>query len=379
MGAGPLKLAGESTLLRGARAFGQWWLAEVREALPGWLLPASGGVRGREIRIAVAPGRLIVTLRKGRRKARPLGEVALERHAPEAAGRQLAAIVKRRFGSYDSLSLTIPPERALTRRTRLPYVARANLDEALGYDMDRQTPFAEEDVYYGASLLSADREAGWVEAELDVVHRGDVEPALAALRAAGLMPDWLMVDSAPGAAPRANMLPPELRPSPHPLLRRAIMGLAVVCLVLGATAAYLPLHHLNQELASTQRHLDAARRAAAEVEALRSTRTTLAEREAELRRRKGEDPGALEILADITSALPDTTFVVDFRYDGDSVTLTGYAPRASALIGQLESVAALRDARFRSPVTQDGQGPGERFNVAARVNRPDDDVQEAAR
>lgn len=377
-----MKLAGESTLLRGARALGQWWLAEIREMLPEGMRPSNGGIRGRELRIAVAPGRLVVTLRRGR-KSRALGEVALERAAPGVAGQQLADIVRRRFGSYDSISLAVPPERALTRRTRLPYAARANLDEALGYDMDRQTPFAEEDVYYGAVLRETDREAGWIEAELDVVHRADVEPALAALTAANLTPDRLIVDglssSGGSAAGRANMLPQDLRPAPRPLLRRATMAMAAACLLLGATAAYLPLYHLNQELSVTQRHLDAARRAAAEVEALRSKRELLTQREAELRRRKADEPGALEILAQITNALPDSTFVVDFRYEGDSVTLTGYAPRASALIGQLEGVPALRDARFRSPVTQDGQGPGERFNVAAKVNRNRDGVQEAAR
>lgn len=343
------------------RSFLRWWGGELRALAPQRVTSALAGIR-RVLELRVAGDTLRVGLRRGER-TRALGEVPLLGDDPRTVGRTLENLLHEWRGGYDTLVLLIPGDRALRRRTRLPLAARDTLDEAIGYDIDRQTPFGEDEIYYGAREIGVDRAGGWVEAELEVVRRSDVDPALDAIHAAGLQPDRLEIDAGHGA----NLLPPEQRRETGRLLPRATAVLALTVLALGGTLAYLPLNDLQRELDTVERHVTAARRAAAEVQSLRDTLDALKAREAQLAERKREEPMALAMLAEVTRALPANSFAVKLSYDREEIALTGFSGKASALIAQLEETPNLSQVKFRSPVTQDNRLNAERFNIEAKV------------
>jgi len=351
------------------RTFLRWWGEELRLLVPAPLRAFAARLR-RTLELRIADDALRVTLRRGDRRDE-LGEVPLLHDDPRTAGRALADLLRERRSGYDRLVLLVPAHRALRRATRLPLAARDNLSEAIGYDIDRQTPFGEDEVYYGCRESAVDRAAGWVEAELEVVRRGDVDPALDALRVAGLEPDRLAV--ADGRGP--DLRPPEWRGKSGGLLTRATVFMGIVAVCLGAVLAYLPLYHMKAELASIERHVAAARRAANEVQSLRQDLEALRAREEQLAARKRDDPMALALLAELTRAIPRDSFAIKLGYDTQEITLTGFSGKASALIGRLESLRHLAEVRFASPVTQDTRLSAERFNLEAKVKAGGDDAR----
>lgn len=355
-----MELAG-TALTSASKSAWRWWTGELRACLPARLRDAPARLR-RVLEAVVNGDRLTLAVRRGSHR-RELGEVPLTPEDPAAAGPAIREQLRQARGSYDVLVLRVTGERALRRRTRLPLAARDNLDEALGYDMDRQTPFAEDEVYYGAREIGIDRHGGWVEAELEVIRRDDVDPALDALRAAGLQVDRVEASSGGGA----NLLPPDQRPAPGGMPRRMSGLLAVVAVALAVTAGYLPLHHLNNELTAVERRVAAARSAANQVETLRQELAALRAREARIFERKRAEPMALALLDEVTRAMPDGTFAIDLSLDGGEVQVTGYSDKASDLISKLEAAPHLTETRFRSPVTQDQRVGAERYNVAAKV------------
>lgn len=343
----------------------RWWGRSLAALLPRSLRRHLAGLR-RELAIYLDGDRLHPVLRGGQTTA--LGEIALTPAAPETAGATLRRVLAQRRGGYDRLVVYLDPARVLRRDIRVPLAARATLAEAVGYDLDRQTPFAPEEVFHGVRERGLDRAAGQVVADLEVVRRSEVLPALAALDAAGVQPDALRVAGGAGS----DLLPEAWRRPPARLLPRATLALAAVVLVLSGLLAYLPFHELNSVRERLDRRLAAARQAAGEVQDLRSRIAALAEREAALHARRQATPLALEVLTATTEALPRNSFATHLSLAEGELRLTGYAANASDLIGQLEAAPLLEDVRFRSPVTQDNRLAAERFDLGAAIASPEE-------
>ncbi|RDD63065.1 PilN domain-containing protein [Ferruginivarius sediminum] len=361
---------GGTALTSASRSAWRWWTCELRDLLPEDVRNAPTLLR-RDFEAEIVGDRLVLRLRFGVRY-RELAEIPLDPEDPAAAGSAIREVVRRGRGGYDRVVLRVPGERALRRRTRLPLAARDSLDEALGYDMDRQTPFAEDEVYYGAREIEVDRGGGWLDAELEVIRRDDVDPALKALRHAGL--DIDRIEAWPGSG--ANLLPSDQRPASRGIAKRASALLAIAALGLTIAAGYLPLHHLQSQLAAVERRVEAARNAANQVETLRLQLAELHEREDRVFERKRNEPAALALLNEVTQAMPDGTFAIDFALDGEEIRVTGYSDKASDLISKLEGAPLLSESRFRSPVTQDQRLEAERYDVAARITTADEEGKE---
>lgn len=351
---------GGAPLRAGLAAALDWWGRSLAGLLPEPLHRTLAGLR-RELAVYLDGARLRPVLKGARTTA--LGEVLLTPDDPAAAGTALRRTLAQGRGGYDRLVVYLDPARVLHREIRIPLAARATLAEAVGYDLDRQTPFAPDEVFHGVRERTLDRAAEQVVADLEVVRRAEVLPALAALDAAGVQPDALRVAGGVGT----DLLPPERRRPSERLLPRATLALAGVALLLGAALAYLPLHELNTTRERLDRRLAAARQAAGEVQDLRARIAALAEREAALHARRKATPLALEVLAITADALPQDSFATRLTLAEGELTLTGYSANASALIGQLESAPLLENVRFRSPVTQDNRLAAERFDLGAEV------------
>jgi general secretion pathway protein L len=77
----------------------------------------------------------------------------------------------------------------------------------------------------------------------------------------------------------------------------------------------------------------------------------------------------LRVLADLTDALPDDTFLSDFHLLGQRITISGQSAVATKLIGILASSQRFQDPSFASPVTTVGTDAGthEQFSIEADV------------
>ena len=72
----------------------------------------------------------------------------------------------------------------------------------------------------------------------------------------------------------------------------------------------------------------------------------------------------LEVLAEVTRLLPDDTWLMELEVTGNEVQMRGETSNAAQLVGLFESSKRLRNARFRSPVTQVPGGQRERFHLS---------------
>ncbi|GER06634.1 type II secretion system protein L [Iodidimonas muriae] len=342
------------------RRFWHWWLGELADLAPQSVLAMLKRWR-RSLLLEIEGNLLSVVLVDGDDR-RLLTQMPFDALTPAALGDVLHSALAQDPPHVDDVILKIPEHWVLTRRLRLPIAARESLREAVEYDLDRQTPFTPDQVYFGVMERNVDYRGGHIEVELDLVRRTDLEPLLASLKEVGYGPDQVLSPSG-----QSNILPQSEQPNPFAPWRRATGFLALAVVGLALLAAWLPM---NRVTAARENIADDVRRARAEalaVDELRRELQDIEARQTQLLERRRFEPMVVGILADMTKALPEDAFLIEFSYEGREVTVTGYAQTASVVLTAIEDSPRFFQARFISPVTPDQRVGRERFSLAAVI------------
>jgi general secretion pathway protein L len=247
---------------------------------------------------------------------------------------------------------------ALEKRLVLPLAAEREIDRIIAYEMDRETPFSADEVYWQASVETRDRVRGQITVRLALVRKSLIERSLRRFLEAGIQPAALLVPAVP---PYEIPLSHETL-SPTARLRQLanLPALAACALVLLAVA--LPFIRQGIALAETDQQIAALTPVADEVAQLRSrlagndAETTIGAERAAL-----GDP--LTLLAAVTDALPDDTVLTDLALHRRQVSLAGQSAAAAALIGRLAADKAFRAPGFAAPVTRAAGSAAESFAI----------------
>lgn len=87
----------------------------------------------------------------------------------------LEGFIDQNRGDRDNLFLSVPGNKVIFRRLSLPSPTEENLKEVLGFEMDRYTPFALEDVCFDFKIVKRDEERKLIDVLLMVVKKEVIE------------------------------------------------------------------------------------------------------------------------------------------------------------------------------------------------------------
>lgn len=329
-----------------------WFPAGVRR----WLIGSS-----RRLVIAVDEGGCVL-LREEAGQSEELER--LDRASPDYQ------VVARWFRTEKArqLVLRFPADQALARTLPLPVAAEKNLRQVAGFEMDRLTPFAADQVYYHARVLQRQPEQRRLRVELIALPRASVDPVLLPLRQHGLSPDVLDV-ARTGLDLNLNLLPPEQR------VRRGLWGqrlrvvVMVASLLMVLVASVLPIWQQRALLLEAIAKTDRLQAAANQASTLRDQLDRTLQTSQMLMEKKQAIPPRVDLLRELTLILPADTWVERLQIRGDSLQISGQSARASALVGIIEASDLLDSAGFLSPVTTDPRTSKERFLLGAHIGR----------
>ena len=261
----------------------------------------------------------------------------------------------------------LPARAGLRRLVTLPAAAAERVRDVLGFEIDRQTPFAADDVYFDARVL-ARRGDGQIDAELVVVPRTALDTALDALPA-GLRGTLAGVDlvDADGAPLGVNLLPiAQRRRTRDP---RAAWNIALVAVALLATFGALAMVRSNREAAAealataTEAREAQAKRVAAEKRQL----VDLVEGMRFLQETRAGRPSMVEVVDELSRRLPDNTFLEKVSIEGDQLLVMGLSSEAPRLVQRLEGSPLWTAVKLSGAVNPDALRNKDRFTVIATL------------
>jgi general secretion pathway protein L len=285
----------------------------------------------------------------------PLGNVPARvdelRHIPPVHGRPVV--------------LNIARTELLEKTLALPLAARGGLDQALAFEMDRETPFAADELYWNYSIDSIDQAQGRIFVHLILLPKNRLTRLLLTLDQAGLRPKWIevshtLVDSA--------FLPLEdYRGSPRHQSRFVLAGAAACCVTLALGAALTPFVRQQIELASLNSEIQAGQSIVTETQALHREADRLLRRTAIVQSATEKSAYPLEALEIVTQLLPDDTYLTDLELRQGKLTLSGRSGRAARLIGLFAANSRFRNPGFAAPVTHMEALREDAFTIVAEM------------
>jgi len=356
-----LQLATDS-LIALAQRFWQWWSQELLGLVPQhWRERLRR--RGKLLFIVLHEGQCSLGFGSfGQREPLVSGALGAEGELPQA----VVEVLLERVGKAAKVVLLLPQQQVLHKVLSLPAATEAGLGNVLRFEMDRHTPFTSEQVYFGFRILERDRRHQRLQVELQVVLREYLDALLQRFDSLGVHPALVTLDGGAeqGRSQSINLLPGELVRSRGSRWRgnRRLQ----VALVLGlAVLAAFPLLQQQRRAERLAAALDAPKAAAERAAAVRAELEQLEAGRDYLRAQQAHAGEALGILKELTSLLPDTTWLSRFELTGERVRLEGESAEASALIGLLEQSKTLQSVSYASPITSNPRTQMDRFSLIA--------------
>ncbi len=317
------------------REFFIWWGGQLASLVPAALRSRAADT----VRLAViellspplaSPATVAVTL--PRRGSLPPDHRTLV--LTEAALPELRAMIgePRRM----RVCLRLPPGMLLQRDVVLPIAAERAPDEVVRYELDRLTPFRDDEVFWSCAIARRDRAQGRLHLRLTLAMKASLAPLLAVLAAAGIVPLQLEAPAAafpvgPPAWRRITLATASGTSRRQPALRVA----AGLCGVLAVAVVVVPFVRQSLALAATDAAMEAIRQDVADANALRSRMSAAAAGGDVMQAEHQRVGDPLQAIAAVTEALPDDTWLTDLTLHQRRLTLGGQSAAAVRLIGQL--------------------------------------------
>jgi general secretion pathway protein L len=274
---------------------------------------------------------------------------------------------KRRYGPLLTIAVRVPISACLVRHKHLPAQALGQAEGLLLLDLEQATPLKRQEVYWGWHCPSMAK-AGTIEVHQLVLKRSRIDPVIDQLKALRLSPVAIEVSDETGRVLPLNLLVRRRQlPKLEAWLRNGILMATVVAAVLTVLVVGYTSYRQEQALASLDAESQLLRQKAADIRRKLASAEGALSQVVEVRRRRAETSLVVQLWEELTQVLPDSTWITEFRFDGAGVSIDGFAPSASELVGLLARSVYFKEVAFASPVTRDPQRGLERFQIRMRI------------
>lgn len=346
------------------KGFWQWWTEELAGLMPA-VLRSQFKVQSKALLIEIDNG--ICRLKtKTPHGLELLSEFNLDSDLDDNEVEQRKTLA----GMADQAVLLLPDHYILRKTISLPEATASKLEDVLKFEMDRNTPFKADEVYFSHKVLNRDAAQHKIQVELTIVTRAVLDELLNRLAAQGINIGCVVPASNKLADidnPALNLLPRQGDADHRIRARRKQQQKFWLLLVLIVLVALGGLYQRYQRVESLTRDIEEPRALAMQAKKLRTELEQLQESRRFLFNRKIAAPSALILLNELTGTLPDNTWLTRLSVKDEAVTFQGESTNASALIGLVEESGMFRDVRFSSPVTINPRSQKEHFAITATI------------
>jgi general secretion pathway protein L len=261
---------------------------------------------------------------------------------PEALGKE---------ARWTRAFLSLPRDQGIVRQLELPADIDRDLKSALSLQIETISAWPEPEVYWDYRAEAAKGNPKTLLVTVAVIPRAILDPWLKLFDSIGVPLSGATLQNVD-----ANVIPARLR-------RRSARAMAIATYVLAACSIVVGLglvlrgpyqqHAFAAEIQSEITRLepevkDLVRRAA-ELDTLTKHYEALAQH---LKERDSN----IEALKALATVLPQDTFVLNYRYQSQIVTILGVSSSALDVQSALEKSSAFKDVQFAAPITREASG-----------------------
>lgn len=353
------------SLLLAERAW-RWWLSEFLSLLPQAYLKRFASTR---LTLLLRPGDVVTELAimAGDRCLRQ--EAIAHSSATDEALSRLRGVIDTatRGKSFDVIGI-IPEGQSLARLLTLPLAAKAHLDEAVRYQIERISPFKADNTLYDIKQLESDRAANELRLKLTILSKNSAT-ALERLSANfGCRVDHFAVEAAGGGA--LEMLSFKSQSDSRAKVSLEAKVLLVAASIFAVSLLLVPIFSKWKAAEALEKEVSVFKPKAEQVLKLRSERESIIALRAQVIGLKKAALPPIAVLSKLSELLDDQTFLSEMRMEGAAITMGGLSSDASKLAQRLGAIEAFKSVKFSGPVLRDPQSARDRFTLILEMAPP---------
>ena len=344
--------------------FWSWWSSELRDLVPNrWRERLAGSVH-RVYAMATSTGHQLFI----DHSELPVFELAAGDDA-ELNRQQIGELLQQHEVDDPEIVLLLPETLVLNRRINMPLAAERELKQAIRYDLDRQTPFNPDEVFFDYRVMERKPDAGQMDIELVVVPKASLEKQLSGLSQAGLGIHRIDIQSSTEQVTGVgyNLLPYDQRARRVNRRGRFHLMLGIIVVILLAIVMWQSLNLRRDALSDYEAAADEARQEARLVANMTTEFEDALEAARFLNTEREKRPPVLVLLNEITRVIPDDTYLQRLIVNGCEAQLQGLSGSSQQLIELVNQSELLDGALFRGPISIDPRSNRERFNLVATI------------
>lgn len=351
----------DATAAGGGQRFLRWWGREL-----AWFVPDALKYRGlpaaRLLWLDVS-GEVIVMRRFRQGQLVEVGRLATPANDP--AAERLAFERLHAEQGRMPVGLGVGVGQVLRRAVAMPVAARDDLDTALRFEMDRQTPFRIDEVYPTYRLQGI--RDGQLALDVAVLPKDAVLPWMKRLEEWGLAPHAIAsLDQLTSGRDYDNFLPARLRPAASPAWRWLYAAMAILSLVLVGVILALPIWQKRETAMALMPMMAKAERDAKTAAALKDKAGAALAWHNFLIEKRLATPTTVAVIDEITRLVPDHTWIESMEIRGAEVTLQGESGASAGLVNVFAKSSLLGDANHKAPLVKIHDNR-ERFRLALAI------------
>jgi general secretion pathway protein L len=275
---------------------------------------------------------------------------------------------------HAKIVLVVSEKIFLKKTLSFPSAAESDLRQVLGFELNRRTPFSQDQAYYDHRVVEHDKQANKLQIELFVVPRQSIDPLLSLLNDWDITVDILRSASDQGDEIEINLLPEDQEGNTKKSSDYVTLFLATAAFALFLAALYVPLVQQTHQLESLEKEVKINRKVAIELQKSRDEKQDIIEQVNFLENKHKNTLRSIELFNEITGIIPDDTWLTRLTIKNGELQIQGESSNASSLVQIIESSERFLDAHFRSPVTQNNVNGKDKFHLSAKLNTiPEDE------
>jgi len=293
---------------------------------------------------------------------------------------QVQHIINQADGKKVEINYLLPNEEALVRKIALPMAAKENLDEVIGFELDKYVPFSADQVQLSYKIDKNSQDENKMLLDLAVIPKQRLFDVLSMCDEKSISLDGVDINMHSNESrPKylgVNLLPIEHRKIQNNfnLKLNAVLFLVLVGLV------YFVMHtsveNKLQKIETLTEVNSELQKQARTSKLLKKELKTVIVSSKFLQNKKSQHPKIVEILSDITDKLPDTTYLSKVKVNQSELEITGLSDNANILVPKLDKSSRWYVPRIHGSITPDSQTNKERFIIKAEMNEPTEEDED---
>lgn len=350
-------------ITRYIKNFLDWWLTSLLDLVPERL----------RLKIFQYPDRLQIEFENGKitisyynGNSKELIDKKVISREDELGKASIIQWLSQVRSNYVENIVLVPPKHILQKNLKLPLSSENNIREIIGFEMDRQTPFSTDQVYYDTRIIARDTEQEKLSLDLFVATRDYIDSLLAEIRNWSLSAVAVTFREKDGPA-GINLLPDEEKTTPRGKHDTVTVAGSIITFILFLTALYLPLLHQRNAISILENKVTTSRDMARQIQPLITEKEKILERDRFLTEKRLNKLPVIKVLDELTKILPDDTYLERLTIRGDEMQINGESSSATSIIQLLEKSAYFQNTQPRSPITKDVTTSKERFFISATL------------